>query len=115
MIRRPPRSTLFPYTTLFRSPGDGHARVKLPAAAVGLREVAIQGDAGGAQEALRPHVRVVGRLVVVVAVALERQPVGEAVVRFPVRAVARAIGVDLVVSEDVQWVLRRRLLGRGGR
>src|SRR2546427_6090885 len=29
MIRRPPRSTLFPYTTLFRSPVDrqrGHAR-----------------------------------------------------------------------------------------
>src|SRR2546422_10066499 len=27
MIRRPPRSTLFPYTTLFRSPGlDDHAR-----------------------------------------------------------------------------------------
>src|SRR2546427_4271474 len=26
MIRRPPRSTLFPYTTLFRSPGaDEHA------------------------------------------------------------------------------------------
>src|SRR3712207_7369667 len=27
MIRRPPRSTLFPYTTLFRSPGvpGGHA------------------------------------------------------------------------------------------
>src|SRR2546429_4235805 len=24
MIRRPPRSTLFPYTTLFRSHGDGH-------------------------------------------------------------------------------------------
>src|SRR5258706_4596247 len=23
MIRRPPRSTLFPYTTLFRSPGPG--------------------------------------------------------------------------------------------
>src|SRR3712207_8339410 len=23
MIRRPPRSTLFPYTTLFRSAGDG--------------------------------------------------------------------------------------------
>src|SRR5690242_21405466 len=23
MIRRPPRSTLFPYTTLFRSPRDG--------------------------------------------------------------------------------------------
>src|SRR3712207_8916754 len=25
MIRRPPRSTLFPYTTLFRSGGDGGA------------------------------------------------------------------------------------------
>src|SRR5256885_7173636 len=24
MIRRPPRSTLFPYTTLFRSPGQRH-------------------------------------------------------------------------------------------
>src|SRR5688572_31302998 len=24
MIRRPPRSTLFPYTTLFRSPEDPH-------------------------------------------------------------------------------------------
>ena len=27
MIRRPPRSTLFPYTTLFRS-GDGHVRCR---------------------------------------------------------------------------------------
>src|SRR5260370_15240552 len=26
MIRRPPRSTLFPYTTLFRSHGDGRDR-----------------------------------------------------------------------------------------
>src|SRR5215211_9560347 len=26
MIRRPPRSTLFPYTTLFRSRGRGHDR-----------------------------------------------------------------------------------------
>src|SRR5438876_6303991 len=28
MIRRPPRSTLFPYTTLFRSCCVGHARPK---------------------------------------------------------------------------------------
>src|SRR2546427_6874883 len=27
MIRRPPRSTLFPYTTLFRSTGNGHVYV----------------------------------------------------------------------------------------
>src|SRR2546422_7697380 len=33
MIRRPPRSTLFPYTTLFRSPdllGSGRARCRRP-------------------------------------------------------------------------------------
>src|SRR3989442_7477450 len=30
MIRRPPRSTLFPYTTLFRSGGALEARLRLP-------------------------------------------------------------------------------------
>src|SRR2546430_11783791 len=30
MIRRPPRSTLFPYTTLFRSVGAGAGRRPLP-------------------------------------------------------------------------------------
>src|SRR5258705_4347975 len=30
MIRRPPRSTLFPYTTLFRSPEDRFRRCDLP-------------------------------------------------------------------------------------
>src|SRR5256885_6178520 len=30
MIRRPPRSTLFPYTTLFRSPTPGHGRSDSP-------------------------------------------------------------------------------------
>src|SRR2546430_16780756 len=40
MIRRPPRSTLFPYTTLFRSPflGEGARRVE-----IGL-EVAVAGE-----------------------------------------------------------------------
>src|SRR2546430_13510992 len=28
MIRRPPRSTLFPYTTLFRSIGDGYCGMR---------------------------------------------------------------------------------------
>src|SRR3989449_7710029 len=32
MIRRPPRSTLFPYTTLFRSPRDVPARWRAPIA-----------------------------------------------------------------------------------
>src|SRR5256885_9150934 len=30
MIRRPPRSTLFPYTTLFRSHGTGHQGGGIP-------------------------------------------------------------------------------------
>src|SRR2546422_3939914 len=29
MIRRPPRSTLFPYTTLFRSPATEYRRVQI--------------------------------------------------------------------------------------
>src|SRR3712207_9111418 len=32
MIRRPPRSTLFPYTTLFRSAAQGQARKRLDTA-----------------------------------------------------------------------------------
>src|SRR5438270_4814365 len=34
MIRRPPRSTLFPYTTLFRSRGDRPRRRRCPFALV---------------------------------------------------------------------------------
>src|SRR2546426_1419041 len=55
MIRRPPRSTLFPYTTLFRSGGDrdapaAHAeRAVLRGGARAVREL----RAGG----LAPHVR----------------------------------------------------------
>src|SRR2546425_3560353 len=44
MIRRPPRSTLFPYTTLFRSPprlrGDGAGDVAPPAGAARRRRPA---------------------------------------------------------------------------
>src|SRR2546428_8780586 len=40
MIRRPPRSTLFPYTTLFRSPGRGDR---------GAGSAAAAGDDGGQQ------------------------------------------------------------------
>src|SRR2546429_2627031 len=36
MIRRPPRSTLFPYTTLFRSPFRREATLPRPALAGGL-------------------------------------------------------------------------------
>src|SRR3712207_6978513 len=47
MIRRPPRSTLFPYTTLFRSPRavelHGARRLRVPAH---LALVRAEGDAG---------------------------------------------------------------------
>src|SRR2546422_8131449 len=48
MIRRPPRSTLFPYTTLFRSNGNAAVidveRVGVGQAGVGGRIVRILGD-----------------------------------------------------------------------
>src|SRR2546426_7132745 len=37
MIRRPPRSTLFPYTTLFRSPGPASTRQRVSRSALGCR------------------------------------------------------------------------------
>src|SRR2546430_3106400 len=59
MIRRPPRSTLFPYTTLFRSLGRVRNR---DAAVLGLRHPALQpargqahlpGDRGRLERGLR--------------------------------------------------------------
>src|SRR3712207_8453249 len=47
MIRRPPRSTLFPYTTLFRSAGGarpGRSRRGLPGRAVELRRAGPPGQ-----------------------------------------------------------------------
>src|SRR5256885_6833964 len=46
MIRRPPRSTLFPYTTLFRSPGRN---VRLHAAEPGRASVTPAGEALAAE------------------------------------------------------------------
>src|SRR5690348_17976195 len=56
MIRRPPRSTLFPYTTLFRSDGE-------------LAEVVGLVDEEDADDLLQRHRRGQGR------VALHRRPV----------------------------------------
>src|SRR5256884_5192746 len=58
MIRRPPRSTLFPYTTLFRSRSDrGHVDAQLPRHARRSRGVAFSSLAGAAERASRGAAR----------------------------------------------------------
>src|SRR3712207_7570983 len=53
MIRRPPRSTLFPYTTLFRS---RHSVAAVAAAAQGVRGSAPRpGRGGGDRHGDHPH------------------------------------------------------------
>src|SRR3712207_7317852 len=52
MIRRPPRSTLFPYTTLFRSPHLRELRLGRPGAGGDGRGDAPRGQGGG-QAAVR--------------------------------------------------------------
>src|SRR3712207_7892554 len=47
MIRRPPRSTLFPYTTLFRSGGEGAGGVR---GAALLPEIGERQGGGGGHE-----------------------------------------------------------------
>src|SRR3712207_7113926 len=59
MIRRPPRSTLFPYTTLFRSVGAQEARPALPRPVVAPRqgEVAQDEEPGDQEDEEREHLR----------------------------------------------------------
>src|SRR5256885_15612991 len=58
MIRRPPRSTLFPYTTLFRSAivaVDGSGRLGVSASSARFKQdIADMADASDALLALRP-------------------------------------------------------------
>src|SRR5690348_18098128 len=53
MLRRPPRSTLFPYTTLFRSRGDD--RPKPSAVRRGRRPRALRGETRGGEHDRREH------------------------------------------------------------
>src|SRR2546427_4115639 len=57
MIRRPPRSTLFPYTTLFRSLGFLHERRDHVA-----RPLAALADGGDRHEAVVVHIDLGARL-----------------------------------------------------
>src|SRR2546422_5394688 len=55
MIRRPPRSTLFPYTTLFRSFGEAEAVGAIDQDGVGARNVETVFDDGGRHERSEEH------------------------------------------------------------
>src|SRR5437868_12458113 len=52
MLRRPPRSTLFPYTTLFRSARDTYLAARVP---VGPEDRVQQFAAAGAEEPRNPE------------------------------------------------------------
>src|SRR5690242_21600424 len=69
MIRRPPRSTLSPYTTLFRSGGPAHAAQPRRRGAAGRADAAVRGGhlrRGAKSEEhtseLQSHVNLVCRL-----------------------------------------------------
>src|SRR2546422_3898733 len=50
MIRRPPRSTLFPYTTLFRSPVQGPAACRPPDTQARRQHTDLRGLSAAASE-----------------------------------------------------------------
>src|SRR3712207_8002593 len=63
MIRRPPRSTLFPYTTLFRSGGGGpglHDRARPPDGDERVARAPCQRDPGHVPAFDRPRARAGG-------------------------------------------------------
>src|SRR2546425_8217390 len=62
MIRRPPRSTLFPYTTLFRSRGSGAGRRVVELAGIAPRQLEelgerLRGRSRAGDEHVRDHAR----------------------------------------------------------
>src|SRR3989442_2888831 len=90
MIRRPPRSTLFPYTTLFRSVSDGGGAGRGGA----HRHRGRRADDRGARGALGPGDRVGARGSAVVGVS----PVGAGDEVGTLRAIGRAHALTPVTS-----------------
>src|SRR2546430_11685023 len=92
MIRRPPRSTLFPYTTLFRSESEFGTGLQAPHAVLVVPKIFIVADADGKVEQVVVGQRVAG-------VESQQRPQDEVFLRVPLRS------VDVVVPLDAQ---RRR-------
>src|SRR2546425_6582821 len=98
MIRRPPRSTLFPYTTLFRSLPQEPLGVA-PVQPLDHRPDEASGEEGSALDVLRQA----GRL-----------PGGEDLVRVPALAEDPEGHVEDLVRERIQGLAPARGLGRKG-
>src|SRR5438552_16399420 len=108
MIRRPPRSTLFPYTTLFRS--------RRPARHLGDEQRERDGRAllarrrrlrGGAHGGLDPRVHAVGGRLVSEALLLELGERGLALAELEPHPAQDVLGLrelDLVVLDDLDAV-----------
>src|SRR3712207_7624102 len=81
MIRRPPRSTLFPYTTLFRSV-EALARVDAPRVGVALEVLEQAAELGGErrldEHLVAPHVDDVVDVLDVDRALLDARPAGGA-------------------------------------
>src|SRR5256885_16949802 len=75
MIRRPPRSTLFPYTTLFRSATDGFRRGDKVAAT-------------GAPISVPVGVETLGRMFNVIGAPIDDEPAPEGITRWPIHRAA---------------------------
>src|SRR2546426_6441590 len=112
MIRRPPRSTLFPYTTLFRS----HDAQVVPDAVIGAIEAA------AAREVVHRAVELAYREVAMSAPAIQhriarrdRQAAGERLDRLaePPRAGLRE--AELNDPRHVPWIRGEGALGAGNR
>ena len=97
MIRRPPRSTLFPYTTLFRSPHDGPD--------VRLLKEEFQED----QEGL-----LLANATVVVGIGMG---VGGLENVAKIQEMARSIGANIAITRDVYhegWLPQQLQVGISG-
>src|SRR2546422_6854204 len=102
MIRRPPRSTLFPYTTLFRSPGRAQERahqaipeaVRARGRAAHHREGSAQGHrAEGPQARSEEHTsELQSRLHLVCRLLLEKKKKNREGTQYVIITSSRAIG-----------------------
>src|SRR3712207_9234308 len=106
MIRRPPRSTLFPYTTLFRSGGYKGAAVK----SIGIRELRdglskhLADVRRGATITVTDHGTPVACIIPVGVPTVLEQLIAESIVQPPTsrkRSAPNPVAADVSLSETV--------------